>query len=181
METESIRRVLSLLKVGGQSQTIIVRPAALPPGGEPRSASDYERSPKRSLVPWYAYLWIERGQVSSCELYNEQGSRLLAGAQAMEFLEQCGRLNWQVAEPSSIPLPQPSQPGGGQAEWRPVRTALGTSMLHNPSQLPRDYRRLLALINGRYTVEDLCRLLGLPKFEDLDRMLHALKDSGLIE
>lgn len=185
METESIRHVLSLLKEGGQSQTILVHPAtsALPPAKEGNLLPwDHERSSTPALVPWYAYLLIERGQVSSCELRNEQGDRLLTGAAAMNVLEHSGRLRWQIVSSAPFPPPQAAQPEVEQSRWRPVRTALGKNMLRDPAaQLPRDSRRLLVLLNGQHTVEDLYRLLGPPGFEDLQQMLRSLKDSGLIQ
>lgn len=66
------------------------------------------------------------------------------------------------------------------APWRPARTQWGDVVAHNNAQrLTRDQRRILALINGQRSVDELSRLLGC-SLEALSETLALFREQNLI-
>lgn len=66
------------------------------------------------------------------------------------------------------------------ASWRPARTRWGDVVAQNNAQrLTRDQRRILALINGQRSVDELSRLLGSP-LEALSESLALFREQNLI-
>jgi hypothetical protein len=66
------------------------------------------------------------------------------------------------------------------ASWRPVRTRWGDVVAQNNAQrLTRDQRRILALINGQRSVDELSRLLG-SSLEALSESLALFREQNLI-
>jgi hypothetical protein len=63
--------------------------------------------------------------------------------------------------------------------WRPARTTWGETVAYNPHQLTRDQRRVLALINGQRSVDELSRLLGFSS-EALYEVLAYFREQNLI-
>jgi hypothetical protein len=91
--------------------------------------------------------------------------------------------------PSSLEQPAPLQSGGAAsfpvrpisslASWRPARTRWGELIAQSPQRLTRDQRRILALINGQRSVDELSRLLGVYP-EALSDILAFLREQNLI-
>jgi hypothetical protein len=74
----------------------------------------------------------------------------------------------------------PGNPHSPASVWRPVRTRWGDVVAYsNAQRLTRDQRRILALINGQRSVDELSRLLGCP-FEALSEALALFREQNLI-
>lgn len=74
----------------------------------------------------------------------------------------------------------PGRPRPPAASWRPARTQWGDMVAHsNAQRLTRDQRRILALINGQRSVDELSRLLGC-SFEALSESLALFREQNLI-
>lgn len=66
------------------------------------------------------------------------------------------------------------------ASWRPARTRWGDVVAQsNAQRLTRDQRRILALINGQRSVDELSRLLG-SSLEALSESLALFREQNLI-
>ncbi len=73
----------------------------------------------------------------------------------------------------------PPRPSSSAASWRPARTRWGDLIAQNPQRLSRDQRRILALINGQRSVDELSRLLGFSS-ESLLEILTFFREQNLI-
>lgn len=83
--------------------------------------------------------------------------------------------------------PQHTEPnryydGGAMPSPRPSRTYFGNTTLQNPdaTQLPRHHRRLLLLVNGQRSIDELARLMT-RSLDEVQRLLHDLRRAGLIQ
>ncbi|HLV99488.1 MAG TPA: hypothetical protein VKT82_12510 [Ktedonobacterales bacterium] len=73
----------------------------------------------------------------------------------------------------------PPKPALPPATWRPARTRWGERVVQNSQQLTRDQRRVLSLVNGQRTTDELSRLLGFSP-ESLSELLLYFRDQNLI-
>lgn len=108
METKSIRRLLSLLELGGQTALVRIYPLAEPPspGSSPGSPgwSQGNSYSTHAAAPWYADLYMQAGQMEYCAVFKASGERRFIGDQALNFLGQMGGLFYEL-------LPLPTAPG----------------------------------------------------------------------
>ena len=204
LETKSIYRLLSLLELGGQ--TSLVRVSALDlrllPAPSAVGESNTSEAHPPTDPPWFAELVIQEGALHSCAIYNTRGERLLVGEQALAYLERIGQLfyeflplptrwpaadGWQAPAPAPPPSPPPvtKNPRVGalpaaNGVWRPARTAWGETVARASAQsLTRDQRRVLGLVDGQRSAQDLARLLGWP-VPALQEVLQLLQQQQLI-
>jgi hypothetical protein len=88
-----------------------------------------------------------------------------------------------LERPAPLPpeesAPFPTRATSPFASWRPVRTQWGEFLAQNPQRLSRDQRRILALINGQRSVEELARLLGVQP-EALSGILTFFREQNWI-
>ncbi len=90
------------------------------------------------------------------------------------------------APPETRRLPPPAETNWGSPRssspadsWRPIRTRWGELVVQNAQQLTRDQRRVLALVNGQRSVDEIARLLGFPP-EVLSEILASFRNQNLI-
>jgi hypothetical protein len=107
LETQSISRLLSLLQLGGQTALVRIYPAgklASSSGAAPDESGWTEEGslPHPSTASWHAELYLQAGQLQYGAVFSAEGERKFTGEQALNFLEQIGRLSYEL-------LPFPSQ------------------------------------------------------------------------
>ena len=135
-----------------------------------------------------AHLVLVQGKVQSCTLFRKTGTSIIAeGSRALEMLYELGALEWRwTAEPPQRILaeeqwPEPSVgglPSSSEEPLLPRRTVYaGTADLH---LLPRNYRRVLALVDGKRPVDKIISMLGFTDQQELLRILSELQAWGLI-
>ncbi len=81
--------------------------------------------------------------------------------------------------PPGAMAPIPARAPSPTNSWRPARTRWGELVAQNPHRLTRDQRRILALINGQRSVDELSRLLGVSP-ESLSEALAYFREQNLI-
>jgi hypothetical protein len=72
--------------------------------------------PSPSEPPWFADLEVREGELQYCTVFSAAGERWLAGEQALRFLEQIGRLSYELLPGAAPPRHTASgitgRPGG---------------------------------------------------------------------
>jgi hypothetical protein len=198
LETKSIALLLSMLELGTRTAVVRVYPSAesTSPGSMPGNGENAGISPLSGST-WTAELCVRQGQLLSCTVFISEAARSLTGNQALHFLEQVGRLSYEVlAEPTpSQPADTTQRPSGpappGQRSsgplpptpttWYPVRTYWGNQYIdQHPQTLTREQRRVLSLIDGRRSARDITRLLGIPP-AIVDTILRYLRERNFIQ
>jgi hypothetical protein len=127
-----------------------------------------------------AQIILGQGQVHSCMITaTRTGTVLLQQQEAYHALERCGDVNWSV-----LPAPSSYTPMRQKAALPPIAT-YETLPAKIPSLLVAElrpaileplsnpYRRVLLLVDGRRSIEDIARLLNKEPHE-IRQMLAAL-------
>lgn len=131
----------------------------------------------------HADLLLENGMVQTCTIVTMQARVVVERQKALELLFAVGVTNWHweirtvkevipTERMVQTELPELSSSG----TFVPHRTALGEEVLPT---LPRDYRKILALIDGQRTVRKLAVMLSMHD-EDVVAVLHMLQSRGLL-
>ncbi|HLV98546.1 MAG TPA: hypothetical protein VKT82_07680 [Ktedonobacterales bacterium] len=164
METKSISRLLSLLELGGQTTFVRIYP-----------------TDEASSAFWYAELFLREGKLHYGAVFSGSGERRYVSEQALSFLKQMGGLSYELlpfpARPQ-FPPPEVVTPPPAHS-WRPTRTHRGERVIQNTQRLSRDERRVLSLIDGQRTVNELARLLRLSP-EALSNLLTTFREQNFI-
>jgi DNA-binding transcriptional ArsR family regulator len=185
MYTKDFASLLHLLALSQQSGTLLVL---------------------RKGEAWQACLQLLEGQPLSCIIVAiADGSLLMSGEQALQWLERQGELQWHLvgdlttAPTAVLPAPSPSeatqQPEQSAQELFPPATPLDpfpplstrstrliARRIRQPSDLiiwSRERRQVFALIDGSRSVSEIARLLGRSP-EQVMALLGDLLQQGLI-
>ena len=167
MSTEDVGKVLTLLRVSGQSGVLTLAPTA-----------------HTEQATWLATCVLREGNLLSCQVTRRSDGAQFTGSQALAWLSQQPQIFWDL-HPSVV-----VQPGEGRADAPlpgvcmprlngrevPQRTALGESM--SVRMMAREQRVVFVLLDGHRSKADLRRLL--PTRQDLDQVLEELFRQGLI-
>lgn len=127
-----------------------------------------------------AQIILGQGRVYSCTITaTKTGTVLREQQEAYHALERCGDLNWSV-----LPAPSLHTPAKPKTTLSPI-SASGRLSAKAPSlrvsqlspeilePLSNPYRRVLRLVDGRRSIEDIARLLNKESHE-IQQMLAAL-------
>jgi hypothetical protein len=146
-----------------------------------------------------ARLILEQGNIRSCTLSLKMGTlsmpaetNIAEGSKAMQMLYELETLEWRWTAASSLTTQKmqitraKEKPPVPPVEFSPLamrefsiprRTAgFETTMLDT---LPRNYRRILALVDGKRPVSKIAAMLAMPE-EELRKTCNALRSLRLI-
>lgn len=134
-----------------------------------------------------AGILLENGIVRNCAIALRQGERVVEGQEALQLLLGVGIIEWHwVASTPQLPLPSPKEVPVRQAPitgysplipaFIPRRTPQGDKVWQT---LPREYRKILALVDGQRPVQKLSAILAM-KEEDVMKALRIFRDRKLI-
>ncbi len=130
--------------------------------------------------PCQATITLVEGKVASCFLETRRGALVGHGERALNLLIGLGTVEW-LWEPGSVALlpPPPKTPTGALAPIPRRREPLRQDMLGACSRIQR---RVLGLVDGRRTTQEIAALLAVPptEFERLQAVLRELRAMGLI-
>ena len=182
MYTKDITALLRLLWTSKQSGMLLVEPL------EPQGAS------------WQGLFHLDKGAVKSCVVRNKADGRvLLSNDEAIQWLINHGKLNWNLEEdvqlqnPSVPLLPAPEEvqhnrrpdeyarpvfAQRNQLDSIPKRTLKGEA-LHLNAFASREHRQVFTLVDGRRTVEEIIHLLHKSPASVLS-ILQELQAAGFI-
>lgn len=170
MSTEDLGKVLSLLRLAGQSGVLTLAPTAHP-----------------EHAAWLASGVLHEGLLLNCQVTRREDGAQLRGEQALAWLHHQPQIFWYV-HPSVVVEPGVHQPDSPPPDALlappsvldehtvPRRTELGQNM--PVRMIAREQRMVFALLDGRRSKVDLLRLL--PARQDLDQVLEQLCEQGLI-
>lgn len=136
-----------------------------------------------------AQVLLESGVVRSCRIVFKNGELLEEAQKALQLLLDAGVIEWHW-EPGTSPLPKleredtsvtrpldiSKQVPSPYFTLVPQRTIRGEEVL---STLPREYRKILALVDGQRTVHKLAVILSMND-EEVMAVLRTLQSWGLI-
>ena len=170
MSTEDLGKVLTLIRISGQSGVLTLAPTA-----------------HTEHAAWLARCALHEGTLLSCQVTRREDGAQLSGDQALAWLHQQPQTFWYLHPPVSAQpeesLPGSSQPGPPMAHSSaldehtvPQRTVLGQGI--PVKMIAREQRVVFALLDGHRSKADLLRLL--PARQDLDQVLEQLFQQGLI-
>jgi hypothetical protein len=130
--------------------------------------------------PCQATITLVEGKVASCFLETRRGALVSQGDRAFNLLIGLGTVDW-LWEPgfeTASPTPRRSSTGALSSIPR-RREPLRQDMLEACSRLQR---RVLGLVDGRRTIQEIATLLAVPptEFERLQAVLRELQTMGLI-
>lgn len=126
-----------------------------------------------------AQIILGQGHIHSCRITTRTGTVLREQQEAYHALERCGDLHWSV-----LPAPPLHTPAQQKATLSPI-SASGRLSAKAPSlrvsqlspellePLSNPYRRVLRLVDGRRSIEDIARLLN-KEPQEIQQMLAAL-------
>lgn len=130
--------------------------------------------------PCQATMMLVEGKVASCFLETRRGALVGQGERALNLLIGLGTVDW-LWEPGSAPALQPParSPTGTLSPIPRRREPLRQDILEACSRLQR---RVLGLVDGRRTIQEIATLLAVPptEFERLRAVLRELQMMGLI-
>jgi hypothetical protein len=123
-----------------------------------------------------AHITLGQGQVYSCTITARTGAVLLQQQEALRALERCGDLDWNVSPLKATASQKDTQvqmgsPGQSMTNIPSLRGGLTTETLNS---LPHPYRRIIMLVDGKRTIEDIA-LLASKTPQEVVRMLRALE------
>lgn len=127
-----------------------------------------------------AILTLSRGKLVTCSIYNIENRVLMEGEQALTALSRVGTVAWawsegvdQAQSSSGAILPQTSSP-------------IPRRLVHIEPQVlntwPRNYRRILVLIDGERSIEKIAEILALSSegVQEMTVILRELRQKGVI-
>lgn len=123
--------------------------------------------------PCCAHVILRQGQVYACSITTRSGVVLRQHQEAYKIVEQRGDLEW-ILSPSPLSSPQAAQPNAATAASKrtpPVRRSDPSAETLNRLAYP--YRRVLLLVDGKRSVEEIARLASKTPQEVMD-ILKAL-------
>lgn len=135
---------------------------------------------------------LVHGSIQTCTIGLKNGGVLAEGPQAVKLLLDAGVLEWDwqtgnVPFPNQMreesPAPQPGMTVTGDTSSTSPATLIPFRTLHSEevlTTLPRDYRRVLALVDGQRSVHKIAVILSMSD-EDVMKSLHTLQSHGLLE
>lgn len=146
--------------------------------------------PPETNKSWYAYLLLDEGKVTSCQVQDTKHEQLLHhGNQALTWLNTFEELSWHfesAGHSSSFAkaFPHDGRPDRAihpawpvssmQPDWhgkRPRRTAKGEQeWVH--AAMSRSYRFVFSLVDGQKTPEEIASILH----KSLDEVWNTLND-----
>jgi len=153
--------------------------------------------------PWQAYLYLTEGKAVACYVYSKRDGRLLfSNEEAMRWLTKWGQrefawvaltpeqsrsfhLPQQSATPQRLlPPPKRAAPAQRLDEVLPMSNKVVPQRLVLVEQdvmrsLPRNHRRVLALVDGKRSVEKIAAMLRLP-LKNVEAVLSDLHKAGAI-
>jgi len=127
-----------------------------------------------------AQVTLGQGRIHSCTITTKTGTVLREQLEAYQALERCGDLNWSVLPASSLyaPASQKATPSRLDASDQPtsrvpsLRVQALTLEILEPLSNP--YRRVIRLVDGKRSIEDIARLLNKTP-QEVQQMLAALQ------
>jgi len=136
-----------------------------------------------------ANILLENGNVQTCTIVLKQGGLLVEGQKAMQSLLEVGVIDWYW-ETRTAPSPIPNGEGisaeqslrtgtlapSSSAAFVPHRTIQSEKALPT---LPREYRKVLLLVDGQRTVHKLATMLSMSD-EDVMAVLQIFQSQGLL-
>ena len=130
---------------------------------------------------FYVYLSLFEGKISSCSIKDGNGQTLLAGNNALQWLQRMGTLNWTLTL-QQTPTPTPTQtnpllPVPAPRIFVPRRIVYVAQ--EQMRTWPRKHRTLFVLIDGKKSVEQLAGLLSL-SVKEVEQVLSDLQANKLI-
>lgn len=125
-----------------------------------------------------AQIILGQGQLSSCTITAARtGNVFLKDQEAYHALERCGDLNWSVlpAPPLYASMRQKATlpPMDGMLPAKIPTLLVATLRPEILEPLSNPYRRVLLLVDGRRSTEDIARLLN-KEAQEIQQMLAAL-------
>jgi hypothetical protein len=130
--------------------------------------------------PCQATLMLLDGKVASCFLETRRGALIGQGERAFNLLTGLGTLDWLWEPGFATALPAPARSLTGALSPIPYRREpLRQEALDVCSRLQR---RVLGLVDGRRTIQEIATLLAVPptELERLRAVLRELQTMGLI-
>ena len=126
-----------------------------------------------------AQVILGQGQVYSCTITTRTGAVIRERQEAYKALEQCGDLEWIL---SSAPFPHPANPQTAQpntstasAKMAPIPVLRVKELsAETLSRLAYPYRRVLLLVDGKRSIEEIARLASKTP-QEVVHMLNALE------
>jgi hypothetical protein len=136
--------------------------------------------PGVSKEPCLAQIILGQGHVSSCKITTTKtGAVLLQQQEAYHALERCGDLEWSVL-PAPFLSPSASQKAalpriGASGQYPSKVPSLSVKALTPEilASLSSPYRRVLALVDGKRSIEEIARLLNKTP-QEVQQMLTTL-------
>lgn len=130
--------------------------------------------------PCQATVILLNGKVTSCFLETRRGALVGQGERALNLLTGLGTVDWLWEPAAGAALPAPTGSLTGALSPIPYRREpLRQDVLEACSRLQR---RVLGLVDGRRTIQDIATLLAVPptEHERLRAVLRELQMMGLI-
>jgi len=170
--TKDLTGLLQLLSVSGQNGVLHIEPPEQQPGE----------------IAWQGFIVLSQGKMQSCQVNaHTDGHLLIAGSDALNWLNNVGRLSWRLEEegklPSTVqgytPRPFPALPGNPVLGRVPQR---GMRALHNvvDTSWARSQRLVFALIDGKRNIAEIAALLHKSPTEVV-KIMADLHTSGFVE
>ena len=153
----------------------------------------FVEGPGPNESPWQGQLQLDEGVVTACLIRSKtDGQVVLSNDAALRWLTSQGKLVWRLEEDAQPPDPLlPALPSHEEAKreqrhdedmlpssaWRnqlesiPQRTQKGKAVPVN-AFASREHRQVLALVDGRRTIEEIAHLLHKPP----DFIVHVLQE-----
>lgn len=141
-----------------------------------------------------AGILLENGVVRNCAIALRQGERVADGQQALQLLLGVGIIEWHWMV--NTPQLSLSSPKEASPVTQPIQMAQAAMPSYSPpipvsiprrtprgdevwQMLPRDYRKILALVDGQRSVQKLATILAM-KEDEVANILRTLQSRGLI-
>lgn len=130
--------------------------------------------------PCQATIMLLEGKIATCFLETRQGELVAQGERVLNLLTGLGTIDWLWEAGFGTTLLMPARnPTGALSPIPRRREPLRQDMLEACSRLQR---RVLGLVDGRRTIQEIATLLAVPptEFERLRAVLRELQTMGLL-